>query len=61
LLAETGAAALQDNWSPALFDNPAYSLGLVLAADTRLGPFYFTVAQGDQQRRAANLTLGISY
>jgi NTE family protein len=33
----------------------------VLAADTRLGPFYVTLAQGDKQRRAAHLTLGMSY
>ncbi|PTQ88495.1 patatin-like phospholipase family protein [Agitococcus lubricus] len=61
LLAEAGATSQQDSWSSALLDNTVYSMGAVLAADTRLGPFYLTVAQGQQQRRAVHLTLGISY
>ncbi len=61
VLAEAGAVSSKTEWSSALFDNPAYSIGAVLAVDTRLGPFYLTLAQGDHQRRAANLTLGISY
>lgn len=61
VLAEAGAMSSNTNWSPSLFENPNYSVGVVLAADTRLGPFYVTIAQGDKQRRAANLTLGISY
>ncbi|MFO1392039.1 MAG: patatin-like phospholipase family protein [Agitococcus sp.] len=60
-LAEAGAMSIDDNWSSRLFDKVHYSLGAVLAADTRLGPFYLTVAQGNNQRKAANLTLGISY
>jgi NTE family protein len=61
VLAEAGAVTQKGNWSPSLLDDTAYSLGAVLAADTRLGPFYLTIAQGNNQRRAANLTLGISY
>lgn len=61
VLAEAGAVTQKENWSPSLLDDIAYSLGAVLAADTRLGPFYLTIAQGNNQRRAANLTLGISY
>lgn len=61
VLAEAGAVSAKNSWSSALFENPAYSIGAVLAADTRLGPFYLTLAQGDKQRRAAHLTLGMSY
>ena len=61
LLAEAGEVYQKDNWSPSLLDDTVYSLGAVLAADTRLGPFYLTIAQGNNQRRAANLTLGVSY
>jgi NTE family protein len=61
LLAEAGAVSAKTSWSSTLFDSPAYSIGAVLAADTRLGPFYLTLAQGDKQRRAAHLTLGMSY
>jgi NTE family protein len=61
VLAEAGAATQKESWSPNLLDHTLYSLGVVLAADTRLGPFYLTIAQGNNQRKAANLTLGISY
>ncbi|MCC6374442.1 MAG: BamA/TamA family outer membrane protein, partial [Moraxellaceae bacterium] len=61
VLAEAGAATQKENWSPNLLDHTLYSLGAVLAADTRLGPFYLTIAQGNNQRKAANLTLGVSY
>lgn len=61
LLAEAGQAAPDTEWRNALFSHPAWSVGGVLAADTRLGPLYLTVAQGDGDRRAATLTLGISY
>lgn len=61
LLAETGAVSAREEWSSALFNNTPYSMGVVLAAETRLGPFYLTIAKGDQERHAANLTLGVSY
>ncbi|HNJ86659.1 MAG TPA: hypothetical protein PKU92_08755, partial [Agitococcus sp.] len=61
LLAETGAVSMEDKWSSRLFESTPYSVGVVLAADTRLGPFYLTIAKGDQDRHTANLTLGVTY
>lgn len=61
LLAEAGQASMDTEWRNALFSHPAWSVGGVLAADTRLGPLYLTLAQGDGNRRTASLTLGISY
>ena len=61
VLGEVGQTALNPDWSPALFSHPAWSLGGVVAADTRLGPMYLTMAQGRGGVRAANLTLGITY
>ena len=60
-LAEAGAMSIDDNWSSRLFDKVHYSLGAVLAADTRLGPLLTVAHSCNNQRKAANLTLGISY
>ena len=61
LLAEAGQASASADWSPSLFAKPVWSLGGVLAADTRLGPLYLTAAQGKGAVRAINLTLGVTY
>lgn len=61
LLAEAGNASPDSEWRSALFRQPAWSVGGVVAADTRLGPLYLTLAQGEGGRRSASLTLGISY
>ena len=61
LLAEAGNASPDSEWRSALVRQPAWSVGGVVAADTRLGPLYLTLAQGEGGRRSASLTLGISY
>ena len=61
MVAEAGNALPDTEWHSELFSHAAWSVGGVLAADTRLGPLYLTLAQGKGGRRAASLTLGIGY
>ena len=61
MVVEAGNALPDTEWHSELFSHAAWSVGGVLAADTRLGPLYLTLAQGKGGRRAASLTLGIGY
>lgn len=61
LLLESGAVGEGGELDRPLLDEMHHSVGLMLVADTRLGPAYLAVAQGDDGHQAAYLALGISY
>lgn len=61
ILLEGGKTSSELGYNSDIFKHWRTSSSAVFAADTRLGPLYLVLSQGDRDHRAAYLALGISY